>query len=85
MLEQKSQIPEYYYLQTRWNDNPNRHYPWEDHILKKTLSPHIYNNPNMADYLLLLEKSTALTVETNNIIRNYFNISVDKYYNDHWN
>lgn len=85
MLEQKSQIPEYYYLKTRWNDNPNRHYPWEENILKKTLTPHIYNNPNMRDYLEQIEDMTSLTVETNNIIRNFFNVSVDKYYNDHWN
>lgn len=85
MLEQKSQIPELYYLKNKWNNNPNRHYPWEDNILKKTLSPNIFNNKNMRDYLLQLEEMVGLMLESVNIVRNFFNISVDKYYNDHWN
>jgi len=85
MLEKDSQIPELYFLKTRWNDNPNRHFPWEDNMLKKTLTPHIFNNPNMQEYLLELEKIVSLAVESINSVRNYFHIAVNKYYNDHWN
>ena len=84
-LDQASQIPELYYLKNRWNNNPNRHYPWEENMLKRTITPHLYNNPNMKDYLFRLERMVSLFVETNNVIRNYFNISTSKYYNDHWN
>ena len=85
MLQRQQQIPELYFLKTRFNNNPNRHFAWEDNILKRTLSPHMFNNPQMQHYLLQLEQLVSLLIESVNIVRNYFNISVDKYYNDHWN
>lgn len=85
MLKQNSEIPELFYLKSKWDDNPNKHYPWEDNILKKTVSPNTFNNGNMKDYLLQLEDLVSLMLESVNIVRNYLNIAVDKYYNDYWN
>jgi len=85
MIEKQRHIPELFYLKTKWNNNPNRHFPWEDNMLKKTLSNNMFNNPNMSEYLLQLEQMISLLVESVNVIRNFFNISVNKYYNDHTN
>lgn len=84
MLEENSQIPELYYLKTRWDSNTYRHYPWENNILKKTTSVRPWMNPNLQGFLVLLEKNVALMVESNNIIRNFFNVAVSRYYNNHW-
>jgi len=84
MLEQNSQIPELYYLKTRWNSSDDRHFPWENNILKKTTSVRPWMNPNLQGFLLLIEKNVSLMVEANNIVRNFFNVAVGKYYNDHW-
>jgi hypothetical protein len=84
MLEEKSQIPELYYLKTRWNNNLNRHFPWEKNILIKTTSVRPWMNPNLNGYLTRLQDNVALMVETTNIVRNFFNVAVSKYYNDHW-
>ena len=85
MLEKQKQIPELYYLKTKWNHNPNRHFPWENNMLKKTLSATLFNNKHLSEYLLQLEQIVSLVVESVNIVRNFFNISVNKYYNDHTN
>lgn len=84
MLEEKSQIPELYYLKTRWNNKLYRHFPWEDNILKKTTSVRPWMNPNVNGFLLLLEQTVALMVESCNNVRNFFDVAVNKYYNDHW-
>jgi len=85
MLDKDSQISELYFLKTKWNFNPNRHFPWEDNMFKKTVSPMLFNNPNLQSFLLKLQRNVALMVESVNIVRNYFNIAVSKYYNDQWN
>lgn len=84
MLEKDSQIPELYYLKTRWNSNNNRHFPWEDNILSKTTSVRPWMNPNLNGFLTRLQQNVALMVESCNIVRNFFNVAVSKYYNDHW-
>lgn len=84
MLEEKSQISELYYLKTRWNSRTNRHFPWEDHILEKTTSVRPWMNPNLRGFLQRLQMNVSLMVESTNIVRNFFNVAVNKYYNDHW-
>ena len=85
MLQQDRQISELYYLKNRFNDNKYRHFDWENNILKKTTSPIIWENPNTNQFMTLIEKNAALMIESVNIVRNFFNIAIDKYYNDHWN
>ena len=84
MLEEKSQISELYYLKTRWNGSENRHFPWEDNILRKTMSVRPWMNPNLNGFLTRIQVNVALMVESCNIVRNFFNVAVNKYYNDHW-
>lgn len=84
MLEQESQIPELYYLKTRFNNSPNRHYPWEKNMLIRTTSPRMWMNPNFRGFLERLQLNVVLMVESCNIVRNFFIRSVPKYYNDHW-
>lgn len=84
MLEEKTQIPELFYLKTRWNNNPYRHYPWEKNILAKTTSVRPWLNPNVNGFLTRLQMNISLMVESANIVRNFFNVAVSKYYNEHW-
>jgi hypothetical protein len=83
-LQQDKELNELYYLKHR-NDKPlNRHYPWEDALLKNTTSSYIWRNSTMNTYLTKIEKMLVLMVEKMNFARNFFNYTVDKYYNDHW-
>ena len=84
MLDQNKQIPELYYLKTRYNNYLHRHFPWENTILANTTSPYMWMNPNLNGFLSLLQKNVSLLVECTNVMRNFFNVAVDKYYNDHW-
>lgn len=83
-LEKERQLPELYDLKHRFDNLPNRHFPYEDTILRNTTSPHISKNPVMANFILKLERIVSLMVEQNVLVRNYFNYTVSKYYDDHW-
>jgi len=83
MLEKDSQINEIYNIKNRHNSVKYRHYDYEKDILKKTTSSFLWQNKNMNGYLSLIEKMVALMFEQVNISRNYFNYTVNKYYNDH--
>lgn len=83
-LHKDKELQELYFLKHR-KDNPlHRHFPWEDNLLKNTTSPYIWKNPIMNAFLTKIEKTLVLMVEKMNVARNFFNYTVDKYYNDHW-
>lgn len=83
-LEKSLEIDELYELKHRHDSKTNRHYEWEDNILKRTTTPYIWKNENMNEYLTLLEKMMGQMFEKTAYVRNFFNFTVNKYYNDHW-
>ncbi len=84
MLDKDKEIQELYFLKHSKDNLKHRHFPWEDNLLQKTTSNYIWKNPNMNTFLTLLNKPVTLMVEQMNVARNFFNYTVDKYYNDHW-
>lgn len=84
MLEKDLYINELYELAHIHDTKNNRHYPFEDVLLKKTTSPYLWKNENMYEYMNLIEKPTVLDVIIIDYARNFFNYTVDKYYNDYW-
>jgi hypothetical protein len=83
-LDKDIQLSELYDLKHRHDSKSNRHYPWEDDLLKKSTTPYIWKNPNMNSFVSRIEKMSVLMLEQVNFARNFFNYTVPKYYNDHW-
>jgi len=83
-LMKETQLNELYELKHRHDTKTNRHFPYEDNLLKKTTSPYIWQNNTMNSFLLKLEKMVVLMLQQMNFARNFFNFTVDKHYNDHW-
>jgi hypothetical protein len=84
MLDKEVQIPELYQLRHRHDNFKHRHFPWEKWILKKSTVPMLWKNPNMNGYMTRIEKIMVLFISQVAVVRNFWNISVNKYYNDHW-
>lgn len=82
MLRKEKEIPELYELK-HFHDNYKKGYDYQETILKKTLSPHMYDNENMASFLNKINKLIYLLYTNFIIFRNFKNFFVDKYYNDH--
>lgn len=83
-LQQDKELPELYYLKHKNDNLLHRHFPWENNLLRNTTTPYMWKNPNMNTFLSKIEIQLVLMVEQLNVARNFFNFTVNKYYNDHW-
>ena len=79
MLYEDSQIPELYYMKHRHDDDTD-YVDYQDSLLDKTLSPYLYNNNIMNSFLKKLQRLISILFDQHNIIKNFKNYMVDKYY-----
>jgi hypothetical protein len=80
MLYDKQFIPElnqFYHM----NDDLKKNYvDYETKILDRSLSPYLFNSPIMAGFLDRLRSLISLYFDQFNIIKNWRNFTVDKYW-----
>lgn len=84
MLREQKEISEIYNLKHRFDDY-EKGFDYSEKLLSKSISPHLYNNPNMAGFLTRLNNMVVLMVEQTLYLRNLKSFFVDKFYNDHVN
>jgi len=85
MIERESQIKELYDLKHRKDVELHTHFDYENKLLEKMLPAYIFKNPIMQDFLVRLQKIMVWTYESNVVVRNWYNWSVDRYYSRHSN
>ena len=56
---------------------------YEKIILDKSISPYLYNNDRMNTFLKSLQRLISIFFDNVNIIKNFKNYTVDKYYYKH--
>lgn len=79
MLYERKQIPELELMKHR-HDTEDSYFDYENNILDKSLSPYIYNNDIMNGFLKRLQPLTSILFDHMNIVKNFKNYMVDKYY-----
>ena len=84
MLYEQKQIPELYYMKHR-NDAGQDYVDYERKILNNSLSPYMFNNDTMNTFLQKLQGMLSLLFDQHNVIKNFKNYIVDKYYFKHPN
>ena len=82
-LERNLHIPELYDLNHRHDNDLNIGYNYKENVLKDSLSKQLFNNDITNGFLLRLQKLVVLTIDSNVIIRNWFNHTVSRYYDRH--
>lgn len=82
MLFERKQLPELYQIRHRHDDEKN-FVDYEKKILNNSLSPYIYNNKMMAKFLDKIQPLVSLLFDKMNIMKNFKNYTVDKYYYKH--
>jgi hypothetical protein len=80
----KQYLPEIYYLKHK-NDDTTDFVDYEKKLLKSSLSPYLYNNKNMEEFLNRLEKMVVVLFDNVNVVKNFKNYIVDKYEYKHPN
>jgi len=82
MYYEEQEIPELFFLKHR-HDDDNEYIDYEKMILDKSLSPFLYNNDRMNTFLKSSQRLIAILFDNVNIIKNFKNYMVDKYYYKH--
>jgi hypothetical protein len=82
MLFDRKQLPILRFMKHRHDSNQN----WanyEKNILNSTLSPYMFRNDNMAEWLTKMQQLVSLLFDQMNVMKNFKNYIVDKYYYKH--
>jgi len=65
------------------HDTNNEYVDYEKSILNKSLSPYMYENDIMNGFLNKLQGLTSIVFDQMNVMKNFKNYIVDKYYYKH--
>lgn len=84
LIEETNEIPEMFMLRHKHDTVlPEMGYNYTENLLKKTLSPVLYNNDNNIMFLDKLNNMMIAMIETILPTRNIFFYSHNKYFNKH--
>lgn len=84
MYYEEQSLPELHFMKHRHDDNKN-FVDYQKTILDKTLSPYLFYNDLMFGFLKKLQRPVSILFDNMNIIKNFKNYNVDKYYHKHSN
>lgn len=82
MLYNKKDLPELNYMKHR-HDNNDQYVDYEKEILDSSLSPYMYENDLMRTFLKKMQPLVSILFDQMNVIKNFKNYTVDKYYYKH--
>lgn len=85
MIEREKHIREIYDLNHRKDKLLHTGYDYETNLFDKSLSNVTLGNPTLKSFLDKLRKNTIYMIESNLLVRNFWNYTVGKYYNKHNN
>ena len=85
MIERESQIKELYDLKHRKDNEIHQHFDYENELMNKLMPEYARRNEMVNQFVLRLQKLFVWGIEAQLTIRNFYNYTVDKYYNKHPN
>jgi len=85
MIERRSQITELYDLKHHNDESPNEAFDYENNFIEKVLPQYGRRNNNFYQFTKRLQDLMVWGIETNLVIRNWYNWTVSKYYKKHSN
>lgn len=85
MLYENKHLYFLHIIKHRHDDNKYKGFDYENKLLYRLLSSVLFNNKILKEYLLFIQKLITIQIESVLVIRNFWNYTVDKYYNKHNN
>ena len=82
MLFERRELPEIHFMKHR-HDNNEDYVDYEKQILDSSLSPYMYKNDLMNGWLKKMQPLVSLIFDQMNVVKNFKNYMVDKYYYKH--
>lgn len=84
MIEKKMHIKELYDLK-HWKDDIVQGYNYEDNLLINTMSNILFERDDMREFLSYYQDGNLWMLEATLLLRNLYDVAVDKFYNKHTN
>ena len=84
MIEKDMQVKELYDLK-HMNDQIETGFDYEEGLLRTSFSNVMFQNEVTNNFLIRLKSLLIYCIESNLVARNWFNYTVNKYYNKHNN
>ena len=85
MIERESQIKELFDLKHRKDNEIHKHFDYENELVNRMMPEYTRRNESVNDFILKLQQLFVWGIESNLVIRNFYNYTVHKYYNRHNN
>ena len=82
MLFDRKQLPQLRFMKHR-HDTEKNWVDYEKEILNSTLSPYMFRNETMTEWLTRMQSLVSLLFDQMNVMKNFKNYIVDKYYYKH--
>ena len=79
MLYERQELPEIHFIK-HLHDDDYKYVKYDETILDKSLSPHIFLNDNMNGWLKKMQPLVAILFDQMNVMKNFKNYIVDKYH-----
>ena len=79
MLYERKQLPELHHIKHLYDDDTN-FIKYDEKILDKSLSPYIFQNDLMNNWLKKMQPLVSILFDQMNIMKNWKNYMVDKYH-----
>jgi hypothetical protein len=85
MIERESQIKELYDLKHRKDEELHTHFDYENELVNKMMPSYARRNDTVNTFLDKFQKILVWSIESQLVLRNFYNYTVSKYYNKHSN
>lgn len=85
MLQENKHIKENWYINHRNDNLKHTGFDYENNLYNRLFSSLMFDNPTLKQFMLKLQQMSVLMLESNLIVRNFWNYTIDKYYNKHHN
>ena len=79
MLYERKELPELHFMKHFHDSDNDKYIKYDETILNKTLTPYMYENDFMNEWLNKMQPLVALMFDQMNIMKNFKNYIVDKY------
>jgi hypothetical protein len=80
MLYERQSLPELHHMKHLHDEDEVQTWiKYDEVVLKNSLSPHIFENDNMSNFISRIEPLVALLLDQMNVVKNLKNYIVDKY------
>jgi hypothetical protein len=79
MLYERKQLPELHHMKHLYDDD-NKFIKYDETILDKSLSPYMFQNDLMNNWLKRMQPLVSILFDQMNIMKNWKNYMVDKYH-----